>query len=337
MKRKLLLFFKKNKKRLFSALRIIISGLLIYFLIRTQFKDISSVTGIIRSADIILLLLAASTHIFGICITVVRWKTLLKTQKMDLSFGFLISSAFVGLFFNNLLPTSVGGDIYRAYDVAKKTGRPVEISLSVVLVGRLTGMISTMVFAIAALFLGFTTIGERSVIIPIAIFFFICLVVVFLVLNPSVLKLGRIISKIKFLNKIKQKLTNTYQTFLNFKKFKWALVRVFTYSLLLQFSVILFYYFVARAFGIELGLISFLFIVPIVTIIAMIPISIGGIGLRENSLVFIMVALGAVRERAALSSLTIFLFLLFFGIIGGLVYIIRPFISRRAEGKNRIF
>lgn len=334
MKQKLILFFRKNKKKVFSVLRVIISVSLIYFLIRTQFKDARGVVEMLRSADISFLLLAASTHIFGIFITVVRWKTLLLTQKMDLGFGFLVSSAFVGLFFNNLLPTSVGGDVYRAYDIAKKTGRPVEISLSVVLMGRLTGIISAMVFAVVALFLGFTAIGDQSIIIPVAILFFISLVTGFLILNPSILKLDKLVAKIRFLNKIKQKLANIYHTFKSFKKFKWALSRVFIYSLLLQFSVILFYFFVAKAFGIKLDFITFLFIVPIVTIIAMIPISIGGIGLRENSLVFIMVTLGAIREKAALSSLTIFMFLLVFGIIGGLVYIIKPFVSRRAQGKE---
>lgn len=334
MKKNFLLFYRKNKKILFSALRVIISVSLIYFLIRTQFKDAQSITEMLRSADISLLLLAASTHIFGVFITVVRWKTLLLTQKMNIGFGFLVSSAFVGLFFNNLLPTSVGGDVYRAYDVAKKAGRPVEVSLSVVLAGRIAGIISAMVFAVVALFLGFTAIGEQSIVIPVAILFFITLIIVFLILNPSILKLDKLVSKIRFLNRIKQRLINTYQTFMNFKKFKWALARVFIYSLLLQFSVILFYFFVAKAFGIKLGFITFLFIVPIVTIIAMIPISIGGIGLRENTLVFIMVSLGVIRAEAALSSLTIFLFLLFFGIIGGFVYIIRPFVSRKAESKT---
>ena len=334
MKKKLLSFFKKNKKRLFMVLRIAISISLIFFLIKTQFKDIRSITEVLRSANINLILLSAATHIFGVWITVVRWKTLLLTQKINLGMGYLTSSALIGLFFNILLPTSVGGDIFRAYDVAKKTGKPVEISLSVVLVGRFTGIISAMVYAIIALFLGFTAIGERSVIIPIAIFFFICAVIAFIILNPSLLRLDKIIGRIKFLNRIRQRLINIYQAFLNFKKFKWALVRVFIYSLLLQFSVILFYFFAARAFGIQLDLAAFFFIVPMITIIAMVPISIGGIGLRENSLVFIMLSLGVINEKAALTSLITLLFLLFLGIIGGIVYIVRPLILKGAGTKR---
>ncbi len=310
-------------------LRIVISVSLIFFLIKTQFKDIQSFTEILKSANINLILLAAATHIFGVWITVVRWKTLLLTQQINVSMGYLTSSALIGLFFNNLLPTSVGGDIFRAYDIAKKTNKPVEISLSVVLAGRFTGIISAGVFAIIALFLGFTAIGERSVIIPIAIFFFICAFIAFIILNPSLLRLDKVIGRIKFLSKIRQRLMNTYQTFLNFKKFKWALVRVFVYSMLLQFSVILFYFFAARAFGIRLDFTAFFFIVPLITIIAMVPISIGGIGLRENSLVFILVAMGVLKEKAALSSLTTLLFLLFLGIIGGIVYIVRPFVLKK--------
>jgi hypothetical protein len=95
--------------------------------------------------------------------------------------------------------------------------------------------------------------------------------------------------------------------------------------------IILNYYFAARALGIELGLVAFIFIVPVVAVIAMLPISIGGIGLRENSLVFIMVAMGVINEKAAIFSLIIFAMFLLLGLMGGLTYIIRPIFDRRAD------
>ena len=126
------------------------------------------------------------------------------------------------------------------------------------------------------------------------------------------------------MRKLKGKLSGVYKTLQSFKEYKMALVKILVFSFLLQFAVILNYYLAARALGVELGLASFLFIVPVVTIIAMLPISIGGIGLRENSLVLIMIALGAASDKATLVSLLTFMMLIIVGIIGGITYNIRP-------------
>ena len=179
--------------------------------------------------------------------------------------------------------------------------------------------------------MGFATIGTTSYVIPIAIFFAVCIIIGFLILNPSILRLNKIVNKIKFLSKIREKLLEVYHTFLSFKKYKLALFEALLCSLALQFGVICHYYLAARSLGINLSLTSFFFIVPVVTIIAMLPITIGGMGLRENALVFFMVALGAQSGKAAMTSLVLFAMLLVLGIIGGIIYALRPFILRQSQ------
>ena len=324
MKNRIISFYRENKKLILLLVRIIISVSLIVFLVKTQFKDIRSALEIIKSVNKPLLILSLSTHIFGIWITAVRWNTLLGTQKVKLGTTTLTLTVLIGFFFNNFLPTSIGGDVFRTYDAAKKANIPIETSASIIIVERFSGIISASTYAIIALFLGFTAIGNRSFIIPVIIFFIICIIIAFLILNPSILRLNKLINKIKFLKKVKEKLANIYFTFLSFKKFKWVLVRVMIYSFLLQFAVILNYFLAAKSLGINLNLTAFIFIVPVVTIIAMVPISIGGIGIRENTLVFIITAMGVGSEQAAICALLIFLMLIFIGIIGGIIYSIRP-------------
>ena len=107
-----------------------------------------------------------------------------------------------------------------------------------------------------------------------------------------------------------------------------VLLKVLIYSFLLQFAVILNYYLASLAVGIDLGITAFLFMVPVISIITMIPISIGGIGLRENAIVIIMAGLGVMEEKAAVCSLLILVMLLIVGIIGGIVYILRPYFEK---------
>ena len=330
MKNKIISFYKKNRKTILLFFRIAISVSLIAYLIVTQFKDLKNVADILKTANIYLLLLSLSTHIFGVWITAVRWKTLLDTQKAGLGAR---TSVLIGFFFNNFLPTSIGGDVFRAYDASRKGKIQIGTSASIILVERFSGVIAAATYAIVALFLGFTAIGNQSVVIPIVIFFAITIILAFLIINPSILRIDRFFDRFRILRKLKGKLSGVYKTLQSFKKYKMALVKILVFSFLLQFAVILNYYLAARALGIELGLASFLFIVPVVTIIAMLPISIGGIGLRENSLVLIMIALGAANDKATLVSLLTFMMLIIVGIIGGITYNIRPYIEART-GKN---
>ena len=334
-KNKIKSFYVKHKKKIFTIFRIVVSIGLIVYLIKSQFKDFNTILALIKTVYIPLLLAAASIHIFGVWISAVRWQILLKTQGIRISQGYLSSSFLIGSFFNNVLPTSIGGDIFRSLDAANKGKISIGKSASVIVIDRFAGVISAALYAFVALFLGLATIGTTSYVIPIAIFFAICIVLVFLILNPSILRLNKIVHKIKFLSKIREKLVEVYHTFLSFKKYKLALFEALLCSLALQFGVIGNYYLAARSLGVNLSLASFIFIVPVVATIAMLPITIGGTGLRENMLVFFMVALGAQHEKSAMTSLVLFAMLLVLGIIGGIIYAVRPFILKQPQPSQK--
>jgi len=327
MKKWIISFYRKNKKTILLILRITISISLIVYLVSTRIESFSDVIEILKSSNKFLLLLSLSTHALGTYITAVRWKTLLNTQGVRLSNATLSVTVLIGSFFNNFLPTSIGGDVFRAYDASKKGNISLGSSASVILVERFSGVVSAATYAIVALFLGFTAIGHRSVIVPIVIFFVISLILGFLIINPSLFRLRKITSKFRFLRKISDKLANV-------KKYKVVLVEVLVFSFLLQFSVILNWWLAAMALGINLSLTAFIFIVPVVAVIAMLPISIGGIGLRENSLVIIMVAMGVNNEKAALCSLIILFMLIIMGVIGGITYIIRPYFEGKFKRRS---
>jgi glycosyltransferase 2 family protein len=326
-------FYLRYKKIINTALRIVISAGLIIYLITSQFKDFKTISSTLKEINIALILLSFSTIIYGIWITAFRWQTLLKTQGIRLSILSLASSTLIGVFFNNFLPTSIGGDVYRAYDVTKKTGFPMSSSVSVLVVERLSGIIASAMFAVAALFLGFTAIGGKSVIVPTVIFLAVSIIIFFLILNPNKFGLKKLAKKIKLLEKLFEKLRNVYNTFLTFKKFKLVIIKVLFYSLTLQLAVVINYWLASRALGISLDLTAFIFIVPVVSIISMLPISLGGIGIREGSFVFIMVSLGAQNAKAVMCSLLLLAMTLIMGIIGGLVYAVRPLIAKKEKDR----
>ena len=324
-------FYNKHRKKILTAVRIIVSiGLISYLLFfGSGFKDFSNFIDLLKTINIPLLIASTSMHIFGIWISVVRWNILLKTQKVRISQGYLASSFLIGTFFNNLLPTSIGGDIFRTVDIANKAKISAGKSASVIVIERFSGVISAATYAVIALFLGFTTVGTTSYIIPVVAFFAVSVIFMFLILNPAILRLNRLVDRMKFLSKIREKLREVYHTFQSFKKYKLALFETLLCSFALQIGIIANYYLASRAMGIDLPFAAFIFIVPVVATIAMLPISIGGIGIRENSLVFLMTALGATSDKATVVSLVIFAQLLLLGIIGAIVYVVRPFVLKQ--------
>ena len=331
-------FYFSHKRKIFTTLRLILSaGLITYLVIyKSGFRDFQHFWDILKTINAPLILASASTYVFIVFISSLRWQILLKTQGISISKGYLSSSFLIGSFFNNLLPTSVGGDIYRSVDIANKAKVSIGKSASVLVMDRFSGVITSSIYAIIALLLGFRTVGRTSYVIPVIVFFAVCVIILFFLLNPSILRLNKLVKKIKFLSKIREKLKEVYHTFRSFKKFKLALVQALLCSFALQFGFIVNCYLAARALGIDLSFASFVFIVPIVATIAMLPVSIGGTGIRENSLVFLMVALGASSEKATVTSLLLFAMIITVGIIGAVVYAVRPFILKQPKGLKAV-
>lgn len=329
-------FYIRHKKKIFTALRLIISAALIMYLVifKSGFRDFQHFWDILKTVNIPLILASVSIYVFIVFISSLRWQILLKTQGIRISKGYLSSSFLIGSFFNNLLPTSFGGDIYRSVDIANKSKVSIGKSASVLVMDRFSGVITSSIYAVIALLLGFSTVGRTSYVMPVIVFFAVCVVILFFLLNPSFLGLNRLVKKVKFLSKIRGKLREVYHTFRSFKKFKLALVSALLCSFALQFGFIANCYLAARALGIDLPFASFIFLVPIVATIAMLPLSIGGTGIRENSLVFLMVALGASSDKSTVVSLLIFAMIITLGVTGAVVYAVRPFMLKQPKDRK---
>ena len=91
---------------------------------------------------------AVALSIFVVCQVMIgfRWWLLLRTQSIFIDFWAAVKLHFLGLFYNNFMPSSVGGDLLRAWYVTKHTDRRLEAVLSV-LVDRIIGLLSALTIA----------------------------------------------------------------------------------------------------------------------------------------------------------------------------------------------
>jgi len=314
---------KKDVKRiLITFLKALVSIVLIYYILSKT--NLNEIWLSIKSANLILLLLSFSLHAIGYYASAYRWRILSLAQDMDLKVSYLVQSYAVAMFFNNVLPSTIGGDTVRAYDSWRK-GYPKLESIATVGVERFIGMFALLVFAIIALALT----GEINRQVPnLWLWVIIIFALMFIVIEGIFLKRGKAkkIAKIFDLpgfKLFKKQIDKFTDAFANFRGKNKALICSLGLSLLLQINVIFHYYLISEALGLNIPFIKFWTIIPIALFVQMIPISINAIGIRENLYVFFFSLYGVSVASTIAFSWIAYSMILFLGIVGGIIYVLR--------------
>jgi uncharacterized membrane protein YbhN (UPF0104 family) len=285
-----------RRSRTGLALRLAVSaGLIAWILARTPFREVGDA---FRAADFRLVLLAASLHVFDTFASVRRWRLLIRAQGGEASFPFLVRSYLVGIFFNNFLPSTIGGDTVRAIDTARAgVGRAKAVAI--IFVDRFVGLLALMSFAV----LGVLASGRLTARVP-SLFAWVAGGAVVLGLAAALLFLP----------------SAGPARLLDFHGKKGVLARAFGWSLLLQTSVILNGFLLARALRVPIPLPYFFLIVPLALFVMMLPVSINAIGVRESVWAFFFAAFGVPAALGVAVAWLGYGTVLVEALIGGCVY-----------------
>ena len=308
------------KKSISLPIRIAVSITLMYYLIRKS--HMQTLVSTILSARWEWLGLAVFTVCSGIVISALRWKMLLDSQGIMMPFKKLFSFYMIGLFFNNFLPTSIGGDAVRVTKAARESREPHHV-VSSVIVERATGFLCVSCIASVAMFAGYRNIPRN----PYVFWTVILMTPFFLALAYAFTRrriFGWLVSAGAWLSvNIKTHMNNIYASLHDFKGRTKTLIRVILLGFVFQFiKAILPVYFISRALGMDTGFYYFLVFMPVITLLTMIPVSLNGIGIREGSFVFFFGMVGYTPEQALSVSLLAYAVLVIFGICGGVTYIL---------------
>ncbi len=319
------IFLKKISAILF---RISMSCALLIFLFRNI--DEKTLFNLIKNSDKLILFYAAFAFFMMYPLALFRWNMLLKAAKINLPLKRVIMSFSGGVFFNVFLPSTIGGDFLRSMDLAKHTKKTKEV-VATVFLDRLSGFVGLVLLASLALLFGFKLIEDKIV------FFFVSFLVIVLTLVLIVLFNNRVYSKInKFLlsprgekskfgvsifEKIRGMLINLHQEVHYFRHKKKVIFNNLVLSMFIQILSPLSFYLIGLALGIKAGIIYYLLFLPIIGAITLLPISIGGLGLRDASTVYFFQKVGVIPDLSIAMSLLNFTFILFFGSIGGIIYV----------------
>lgn len=318
------------KKRLLTAAQIAITLAILYYVFRDPAKR-AEMAGALRRADPLWLLAGFSAYGILEVIATIRWQLLLRVQGIDLAWPRVFALTFIGVFFNFCIPGGTGGDVVKIYYLLKETpGKRAQAMLSV-FVDRIIGVVTL------ALMAGVFVLTEWSWLTSApGTLRYVWLTVIILASSLGGLHMSYIVTKYGWLHKLparmpgRDKLAELSLAF-NLYGQAW---RPTLGAAVLSFGAHIGYfatfYFAGQAYhdaATRVPTIAEIFaILPIINTLAAMPISLGGLGVREGLFeIFFGQLCGVSNAVAVITSTTGYLLTLGWGLIGGVVYILyRP-------------
>lgn len=302
------------------VVKVAISTILLAWIIsRTSIAEIFAAAW---STSLPLLLTAYALTFIGIVLSVSRWRLLLRAQGAVLPRRWLLQSYLVATFFNNFLPSTVGGDASRAYDCYRITGGS-RRAMSSVVVDRLLGLLALVMLALGSLHFA-RPLTEQLPFLPV----WLSLAVVGLAGVVGAIFFGlpsrRPASARALMPRPLQRGIALITGAFDLYRGQWRiLIMAFALSFVLQFNVIACFMLIAQAMGLQVPALDFCLIVPLVSFVVMLPISINGIGLRENTLAMMLGYYGVAAAEAVALAWLVYLGSTIWALAGGIIYALR--------------
>ncbi len=266
------------------------------------------------------LLFSSAVLLFIITIGLVsslRLKLLFSGEGLDIPFGRVIQLTYIGYFFNNFMPTAVGGDIVKAYYAYKETNQKAKSFISVFM-DRFVGLFSFVGIATIALFFSWENIdlALKKTVLAFALFFIIAFLVV---LNSAIAKvILKVLSRFKLWN-IGEKLSKVYRAVHEYRNKKSIILMAIGLSAVAQSIYFSMIYLLARSLGADIPLMTVFLLMPIISVVSMLP-SLGGLGLREGAMVVLFGPLIG-GDNAFSVSILLLATLLIVSLVGAVIYV----------------
>jgi glycosyltransferase 2 family protein len=296
--------------------------------------DVGRLWSVARAASLPWLVGALALYYLMITVSVWRWGLLLRAQGLDLPFRRLSASFLVATFFNNFLPSNIGGDVIRIADTAP-AARSKTLATTVVIIDRGIGLLGLVL--IAALGASAAARFRPSDLGPVnAGMLWAGFAAAAVAATPALLApetFLRLLHPLRLLHIewIDKRLERLTITLTRFRETPAALAGCFAGAVVVQGVLVAFYVAIAHSMRIPIGFAELALIVPVSLIAQMLPISMNGFGVREATFGFYFTRLGLPLESALLLSFVGAAVIMLFSLSGGAVYLARMRAQSAAE------
>ena len=267
---------------------------------------------------------ALAAHVVMMAVSVWRWDLLLRAQHVEVPARTLSESFWVASFFNNFLPSNIGGDVVRIADTSKPAGSKT-LATTVVLVDRLLGLFALLDRgARSARRCALARSGRAGRLVargrgawPPPPWPSRCL--------PPRGCSTALLAPVRALGHpwVLERAALLQDAFARFRARPSSLVGALAGALVVQVVIVLFYALAARSLAVPLPLFLAGVLVPVAMAVQMAPVSINGFGVREAVFSFFFVRFGLGVEAAVAVSLLGTALVMLFSMGGGALFLMR--------------
>ncbi|MEL7148246.1 MAG: lysylphosphatidylglycerol synthase transmembrane domain-containing protein [Bacteroidota bacterium] len=289
---------KRIKKLLQTVLKFVVTGLAIFFVIRTI--DLHETKRILSEAKYGYLLLATLFFIASKVVSSLRLNQYFSAIDLKIAESYNLRLYWIGMFYNLFLPGGIGGDGYKVYLLNKQYRTPVKQLIAATLIDRISGLMALLfLLLVLAVFLapfefmyGFDWVIYVALIIGYPIYF---------VFNK-----------------------------LFFKSFVRCIWQTSIYSLFVQGLQLICAWFILLSLEITEAQMAYQLLFLASSVVAVLPFTIGGVGARELTFILGHQYLGIDQNAAVAFSVLFFLITLVVSAAGG-------FLTAKADTSAREF
>ncbi len=288
-------------------------GLLVFLLTRV---DLRATAEAFTGARWGYLVAALALYLAGVPLRAYRWQGLLLALHVAIPLRRLVSLYFVGTFFNNILPTGVGGDVVRAYELSKD-GAGAAAAASTVLVDRAAGLLVLLAIALISTVFSFRMIDLNLALVIAGISLGSFAGVAVLLWDDLWRKVARVLPGARRL--LARRGLEAFYRSLQVYRGR-AVVQALVLSFVFNVVLIAVNYLIALSMGVNISLWYFLLFIPLISFSLILPVSVSGLGVREGTYVLLFGQAGVAAPLALAMSLAFYALNVATGLIGGVIY-----------------
>lgn len=309
-------------------LRLAVAGLLLALLFRLV-ADWEKTWAYLRGVDMRILFVALPLAIAGEIVTAFKWKLLIRHVGFHLPMRLAVHASFVGMFYNNFAPGSVGGDVARTLIVAPVVKSKAKAAASAFM-QRNTGLAGLLVVGNVASWIWPMTIPlpgpYESGWYSSPAFWFGLITLGYVAVNGLLLSrrfyivwnlVRRWSGRLRVADRLAHILHRLHEEVILYRGY---IVTPLLLSILSQVADSAMVFLLAKSLGMTIGFAPFLISVPLATLAALVPVTFNGIGLREAAYALILGGTVVSNEAAIALALLHFVMIAVLSLGGGLVH-----------------
>ncbi|MEM7360640.1 MAG: lysylphosphatidylglycerol synthase transmembrane domain-containing protein [Pseudomonadota bacterium] len=285
---------------------------------------------VIRRADLQLLIASVLVGFLVNLSSALKWYMLAMARELRAGYWRFFSYYLVGQFYNLILPTSVGGDVVRSYELGKFTGKQAD-ALASVFVERYTGVLVLLLLSGLAVLSQLSVFSVNFVLISLFFFTLGLGFIAWMIFDTRlyVWVRSRMLNKWPVSEVVFSKLDKLLASVKVYGNHRSALVWAFVNSLVFYLLAVLNVYVTALVFELDVRLIDMLIATPIIMLIMNIPLSVGNIGLMEFAYYQVFQLLGYSPALGLMVAILMRIKSLIDGVLGGILHPI--FVTKKHE------